>query len=378
MRFSWMLALAAMVSACGSPQEDFAEGTIVAIGGDTHFGENYVGPEELGDADRYAAGLEHLRPLLSRAEYSIANFEAPLSERTPDQLRKKDYIHFTDPAKAVTALKAAGIDAVGLANNHSMDQGAAGLENSLAALAPSGIDSFGIGRTLDEAAAPLIRQLPRPGGGTITLAVFAMFEERDNYRENWPFYAEDLRPGAAPLDVDYFARQVARLRRQHDDLFIIAYPHWGSNYAWVSDEQEMLGKALIDAGADMVIGHHSHGTQEIARYKDRWILYGIGNLYFNSRGRFADYERAQPFGLVAELSFGADAGSDPGIRLHPFYSDNLQTGFNPRPATRDEAAALMRTVRYRKKSTSFDATLVEDHDGRTAIELTPLSWTNWW
>lgn len=373
-----MLALAVWLSACGSPQEDFSEGTLVVIGGDTHFGENYVGPDELGDADRYTLGLDHLRPLLTRADYSIVNFETPMSERTSDRLRNKDYIHFTDPTKAIPALKAAGIDALGLANNHSMDQGAEGLENSLDALEQSGIDSFGMGRTLDEAAAPLIRQVPRPGGGTMTLAVFAMFQERDNYRENWPFYAESSQPGAAPLDVDYFSRQAAQLRRQHDDLFIIAYPHWGSNYAWVSEEQEILGKALIDAGADMVIGHHSHGTQEIARYKDRWILYGIGNLYFNSRGRFADYERAQPFGLVAELSFGAEAGSEPGVRLHPFQSDNLRTGFKPRPATKDEAAALMRVVRYRKRSTSFDAVLVEDEDGRTAIELTPLSWTNWW
>ncbi|WP_260483484.1 CapA family protein [Sphingomicrobium flavum] len=381
-RLALAIAAAASIAACGSNDHEFEQGSIVTFGGDTHFGENYVESaevsdgERLSDADRYTGGFDHLRPLLSRADYSIVNLETPLSEQTRDRLRGKDYLHFTDSAKAIPALKAAGIDAVGLANNHSMDQGASGLENTLGALDGSGLDHFGMGRDLDEASAPLIKTIERPGGGSVTLAVFAQFEFRDNYLANWPFYATADQPGAAPLDVARFTRQVDALRQQHEDLFVVAFPHWGSNYAWASDEQDRLGRQLVDAGADMVIGHHSHGTQEIARYKDRWILFGIGNLLFNSRGRFADYDRAQPYGLVAELSFAKEGG--PAVRLHPFLSDNLKTGFKPRPASEEEAAALMRTIRYRDKSTSFDAKLVRDRDGRSAIQLTPLSWTNWW
>lgn len=378
MRLAGALAILFGITACSSADEKFEEGTIVAFGGDTHFGENYVGPDQLGDDARYAGGFEHLRPVLRRAAFTIVNLETPLSDQTPDRLRGKDYLHFTDAGQAVPAMHAAGIDAVSLANNHSMDQGLRGLENTLEALDSGPLDYFGIGRSLEEASAPLVTMIERPGGAPLRLAVFGQFEERENYRSKWPFYAETDRPGAASLDVERFARQVAELRAEKGETFIVAFPHWGSNYAWVSDDQEILGKALIDAGADMVIGHHSHGAQEIARYKDRWILYGIGNLLFNSRGRFADYERAQPYGLVAELSFGAEAGSEPLVRLHPFFSDNLETGFKPTPASREEAAALMRAIRYRKKSTSFDAELVKDRDGRTVIELAPLSWTNWW
>ncbi len=348
------------------------------IGGDMHFGENYArtdtqassdGAQQIDDQARYYKSVERLKPLVDRSQFAMVNLETPLSPALSDGQTGKDYVHWSDVSKSAPALGKLGIDAVGLGNNHSVDQGESGLRKTLANLGEHGIAWFGADLNLQRAQAPLLRELPRPGGGKITLAIFGMLEERPVYRNKYRFYAERGKPGVASVDVAAFKRHVAELHAAHPDLFVVAFPHWGANYAWADNDQVELGRALIDAGADIVIGQHAHTIQEIERYHGKWILYGIGNFAFLAPGRYAKFRRVQPFGLVAMLSFGSEAATPPNIRLYPFASDNRTTGYMTRPATFEEASIVLTSIDQRKKSIGFHGQLIRDDPLGPAIEL---------
>lgn len=374
------------LAACGQRQpQPFDTGVIVMIGGDTHFGENYAhtAPQSsaaarLSDDQRYRSSLEALKPIVDRSEFAFVNLEAPMSPQLSDELTDKDYVHWSDCTKALPALVAAGIDAVGLGNNHSFDQGELGLRKSLVALERAGIRSFGAGTSQRTAVAPLLQVIRRPGGGEVTLAIFGMLEERQAYRDKYGFYAGQDKAGVAPIDLQNFQQQVSALRARTKDLFVIAYPHWGENYSWASHGQVKLGRDLIDAGADIVIGQHAHNLQEIERYQGRWILYGIGNFNFLSPGRYDKFAKVQPFSLIVGLSFGSDAHAPPAVRLYPILSDNRSTAFRPVPANATQATAVISAIESRKKSIGFNAQVRLDDAFSPAIELRKRQWAGIW
>lgn len=310
------------------------------LGGDTSFGENYQFDREGRETTSVAAfgydhSLEKLRPLLARADYTVLNLETPLTDARQSPLQGKAYLHWSDIEQAPEQLRAHGVDAVGLANNHTLDFGETGLSHMFDALRRHDIRWFGAGENADSAARPLIIPASAQGGPARPIAVFGLFEYRRRYDRRYRFYATDERGGANRLDVAAFAGMAEDFRRLYPSLFVIAFPHWGANYQWRSDEQAVLARGLLDAGADMVIGHHGHVFQEIERYRDRWILYGVGNFMFNSPGRFSRHRHVLPFGLAVDLLFPSDGGG-PEIRLYPILSNNRATGFQPRLASAEE------------------------------------------
>lgn len=324
----------------------------ILIGGDVSHGESYARPGVIEGAQvlatrGYDYSLLGLAPLLRRADYTILNLETPVTDlkRSPLSEAGKDFLHWTHPDKAPDSLAAWGVDAVSLANNHTLDYGLPGLEQSFDALRRHGISWFGAGDNEADAALPLIRAFRMPSGRTVRIALFGQFEYRESYDKKYNFYAAGERGGAHLLSVERFADQVRDYKARFPDLFVIAYPHWGSNYAWRSEKQARLGRGLVDAGADMVIGHHGHTLQEVERYKGKWILYGIGNFMFNSRGRFAQYPQVLPYSLAVELLFADGPGAPlPETRLYPILSDNVVTEFQPRIAGPADAAKVFDTL----------------------------------
>lgn len=321
--------------------------------GDVSFGENYQqeaarkGRPDILAERGYDYPLAGLAAILRRADYTIINLETPLTdrERSPLADSGKDYLHWGHIDKTPSRLVAYGVDAVGLANNHVYDFGAPGMVDTFAALKKYGIASFGAGMDGNDAATPLVRVF-KVGAREITIAVIAGFERRKSYEE-FGFYAGQQSPGVSPIDIERFAAQIRELKRQTPGIFVISYAHWGSNYAWRTPEQQKQAQAMIDAGADLVIGHHGHMMQELESYKGKWIAYGLGNFIFNSAGRFAAYPDAIPYGLALELVL-EDRGPDlhSTIRLFPILSDNLKVDYQPRIATGSEAnqafAAMLR------------------------------------
>lgn len=333
------------------------------VGGDTNFAESYD-IERGGQATTYVAayGYEHslvrLAPLLKRADYTVLNLETALTQPPTRALPRKAYRHWSNGDETSGQLAMHGVDAVGLANNHTLDFGVTGLEDTLKSLRRHNIKWFGAGDNAYDASLPLIIRVPTDDGRDRHVAFFGLFEYRRPYDDQYHFYASARRGGANRLDVGDFARMVRRYRRRHPSLFVIAYSHWGRNYDWRTDEQAAKARALIDAGADMVVGHHAHVLQEVEHYRGRWILYGIGNFMFNAAGRFARHPDVLPYGLAVELLFPRSMMTLPEPRLYPIQSNNLVTNFQPRVAD-DEGFQRV-----------FD-TLARRSDGATRARLTP-------
>lgn len=357
-----LLMSAIALSACGmtKPEETVAPiATTVLVGGDLHFAESYERTKDgrLKDGPhtfegRYRHSLMGLMPLIATADATIANLEGPLALQQPDNplAASRQYVHWSRPKEAGEAIRHAGIDVVSLSNNHGMDQGASGLEETLAELGRNGTVHFGGGADLEEAQAPYIHEFKRADGSTAALAVFAGFSESEAPADGFDPFAKDGAPGIAPVDPDHLREEVGRLRKRYTDLFVIAYPHWGHNYSWVYENEVKLGRALIDAGADMVLGHHAHTIQEIERYRGKWIVYGLGNFVFLAPGRFKQFTKVQPYAFAAELAFSDAKGSVPRVRLYPIAADNRKTGFQPRLVDIREARRVISAVQAREGS----------------------------
>jgi hypothetical protein len=313
------------------------------LAGDVHHGENYVNTGRRIAAEYgYDHPFQRLRPLLQRANYVVANMETPATDLTVSPLTDKHYVHRTSPAEAPPAYARNGIRAVGLANNHSMDYGAAGIIHTFDALRANGIRLFGAGPDLAEAEKPLILRIPSAGGPPRHVAVFAMFEYRPDFDGQHSFYATPARPGVAKIDPARFEELARTAREKYENLLVVAFAHWGKNYAWRSPAQAQMGRALIEAGADLVLGHHGHNFQEIERYRGKWILYGIGNFLFNSLGRFKEFGNLPPYGLGVELDFPPGGSGEILARLYPLLVDNTRTNYQPHiPAAAEARQALM-------------------------------------
>ncbi|MDB6004029.1 MAG: Mur ligase, middle domain protein [Prosthecobacter sp.] len=317
----------------------------VLFGGDTNHGESYQ--DEYGKTSEgnilekkgYDHGLGQLSRLLRAVDYRILNLETPLTEQHASPLKGKDYLHYSDPVKSPAAFQKYGPIAYSLANNHTLDQGAAGLADTSAALGAAGARSFGAGKTLAEAAKPLIQNC-RVGEHAFTLAVFGAFEYRKNYDEDYQFYAVADRAGTAPVDVPGVQNAIGELKRHAPDAFVVYFVHWGDNYAWKSAEQTKTAQALRAAGADLIIGHGAHTMQEIERDERGWIFYSLGNFLFNARGRYTAH-KASPYSLPLVVDFSTKDGRlQTGLRVYPILSDNQITGYQPRFVTAQELGEI--------------------------------------
>ncbi len=306
----------------------------ILFGGDTSYGESYhdqyaaEGGVDIIASRGYGYSIAHLDALLANCDFNILNLETPLTSIRELPFEGKDYYHYSHPQDATAALRKHRVHAVSLANNHTLDFGSAGFHETLKSLRCGGIDWFGAGPDLDSAAAPLMKQFEL-GGRCFELAVFGVFESRESY-EKYDFYATNDSRGAYRLVIDHLAEQIRKLKRQRPGVFVVVFPHWGSNYVWRSEHQQVLGRQIIDAGADLVIGHGAHCIQEIEHYHDRWIVYSIGNFMFNSRGRYSKLS-APPYSMPLVLSIRLHNGNlKKQIRLYPILSDNTKTNFQPR------------------------------------------------
>ncbi len=239
-------------------------------------------------SDGYDWIFEPIAPLLSAADVAFVNLEVPVA---PDSDRGVHGEVFNAPAAVIDALKAAGVDAVSVANNHTFDQGGAGLVETLGRLQAAGIVAAGSGRTCAEAeAARLIER----GGVTIALlAVTDLMNLNDNTDPADPctFAAGPVCTGDCGPDRDAIHYRIdeekvlgaIRSAAAQADAVVVSF-HWGVEYSTTPlPLYTGLAPRLIEAGADIVLGHHPHVLQPIARHtapdgREGLIIYSLGNL----------------------------------------------------------------------------------------------------
>jgi poly-gamma-glutamate synthesis protein (capsule biosynthesis protein) len=237
--------------------------------------------------------------LIRSADVSVANLEAPVTDRPAPSAKSGPSLSLTTPQ--ATVLTGAGFGLFGIANNHLFDHGLDGLTSTLEFLRSVGINGVGAGRTEADAYVPVVLDL-----GHVRVAVLAACEREFGV-------AEEGRGGVAAIDHPRFANALVQARSAADVLVVMA--HGGVELSWVPPTHwaEQV-RRLVDAGADVVVGHHPHVVQGIERYGRGLIAYSLGDCYWPRSGGADDPRRA--VGLALEVAFD-------GARLERFTARPL-------------------------------------------------------
>ena len=239
------------------------------FGGDVHF-EGRVGTS----LDRSATGpLAGMAGTYGPDEIVVVNLETAITESTG--AAGKTYTFKAPPAR-LAELVADGVDVVSLANNHGMDFGARGLADTLAAADAVGMPLVGAGADADEAFAPWTTTV-----GDHRVAVLGATQVLDNaFESSWTADADS--PGlASAKQPQRLVEAVARAAAEADTVAVMV--HWGvEKQTCPTADQQGLARALVDAGADIVVGGHAHRLQGAGRMGTAVVGYGLGNLVFDT------------------------------------------------------------------------------------------------
>lgn len=279
-------------------------------------------------------------PVMRDADACIVNLETSVTVSDSYQPNKR--IHYRMHPDNVACLAAAGIDCCVLANNHVLDWGSEGLEETLVSLERAGIRTAGAG--LDAAAARAPSVLPLADGRRVL--VFAFGEVSSGIPPRWAA-AED-RPGVSLLadlsaaTANEIGVAIGRARRPGD--VVVVSVHWGANWGYaVPDARIDFAHRLIDSGmVNIVHGHSSHHPIGIERYRAGLILYGCGDLLNDYEG-IGGYESFRADLSLLYRVFVPEAGSgELGVLMTPLKIRRLR--LNPAEAPDAEwlAAALTR------------------------------------
>lgn len=307
----------------------------IGVIGDIVPGRNvHLHMEQYGDFTR---PFLRVAPLLRSFDLTIANLEGNLSDTLPQPADPHSFTFVSKPAM-IEGMTLAGIDALTLANNHTVwnseGWGVQGLLDTIAALETAGMPYFGGGRDLATARAPFVTTI---GGTRIAFlgidGVTANYEVEPSVANgvlDFDAGAANDRPGTNP----YLARQVTEDIAAATKLadVVIPYFHFGAEYiaappAWAT----AASRAAIDAGATAVVTNHPHLVQGMERYAGKPIVYSPGNFILDQM--WAAEVRS---GLVLEMDL---IGST--VRGLRFYGVEIEDFHQPRPMTAGEQAAIM-------------------------------------
>jgi poly-gamma-glutamate synthesis protein (capsule biosynthesis protein) len=218
-----------------------------------------------GDVDSELPVAEGLRKQVTNADVSIANVEAPMPVDAEPIAKVGPTLQSGLAAPEV--LRRIGFDSVALANNHMMDYGPAGLTETKQAYDDAGFSTCGADIDLDSAIEPARMRID-----DVSLAVFSLCEREFGV-------AQYGRPGTAWISHPEAQRRVSKVADSTDVVVVMA--HGGIEYVPFSPPQRQTQlREFVDAGADIVIGHHPHVPQGWEVYRDSPIFYSLGNFLF--------------------------------------------------------------------------------------------------
>ncbi|MDE2776142.1 MAG: CapA family protein [Chloroflexota bacterium] len=333
-----------------------------------------VGDIFLQEALPQRADLAAVSALLQSADIAFGNLETPVSERgTPID----KWINMRMPPALLSGVVDMGFDIVTLANNHMWDFGEVAFFDTLRHLSEQGLPCVGAGADLDAAWRP--EYIPV---GAITVAFLgaastlgpgsaaaagrpgvAPIQVSESYHLDPPASLEQ--PGSAPYvftrawqeDVDRAAAAIEAARAEAD--FVVLALHWGVPPFWrprfqdgLADYQIEVGHALIEAGADVIVGHHPHSLQAVEVHRGKPIFYSLGNFVFHhNRGPVHEtpVSRNAPYSVNvdrrnrewSETVIALADLSDPGAARYSLQPALLDGDGNPRLLSGDEARAVI-------------------------------------
>lgn len=258
------------------------------------------------------------------ADIAFANLENPVST---GGVRSGSIYSFRADPKTLEGLRYAGFDVVSVANNHIFDYGKQAFYDTLAHLHDAGITAVGGGGDYEDAHAPRVITVGKtrvaflaytdlvpaslglasstPAVSTLGLSQILSYEKK-----------RDI----ASTTVPALIRDI-KVARESADTVVVSI-HWGDEYQTKHNRvQERIAKLAIDAGADIIVGHHPHVVQEVEEYNGGLIIYSLGNFVFDQN--FSDDTR---LGLVVEVTM------HDGVRAHSVqkevaFTDDYQAYF---------------------------------------------------
>jgi len=238
--------------------------------------------------------------ILRRSDMCFGNLEGPFVEE--GEPADKWAVLKQSPSLVGDYAKM-GFRILQLANNHMLDYGQPGLLSTLRTLREAGLQYVGAGENIEEALKPAYLELRglrigfldcastlpgesvagehKPGIAPIRVRTSCHFDPE----------MEKEQPGNPPVmltepneeDVERMVKSVRAAKAEAD--YVIVGIHWGMAYQEnILDYQPTMGRAFIDAGADVIMGHHAHRLQGVHRYRDGFIFYSLGNFYFKLPG----------------------------------------------------------------------------------------------
>ncbi|MBI4191136.1 MAG: CapA family protein [Betaproteobacteria bacterium] len=291
------------------------------------------GPKDGFPIERYS---ELVRPTLATVDLRFANCERQYSTRKVGS-GPKGSAHGCQPPEMAQIFTDCGFDAVTIANNHMYDYGPGPLLDTRALLLEKGIKVTGAGKNLEEARQPAIVErngikvgflgycsvLPDGGEAGPDKIGIAPLRVKTYYEPRGPHAPTRVRTEPDERDMKMIMDDIASLRKMVDILIPVF--HWG--VLWVpriiADYQVTVARACIDAGADLIMGHHAHVPKAIEVYKGKAIFYSLSNFCMTKPGG--------PFpGVWAEAPWAHGAmrnhtDQDPDYPLLPYGKDSKRT-----------------------------------------------------
>jgi poly-gamma-glutamate synthesis protein (capsule biosynthesis protein) len=223
---------------------------------------------------------------IKSADAVFGNLETPII--VGKEVKTSETTFRSDPEVA-GALKRAGFSILSLANNHAMNFGAEGIKETFKYLNDASIAYVGAGNSEDEAYAPKYVEI----NGIIF--GFLAFTDTDVLPPDSSIY--DVQPGVAVMNVER-CMEAVREAKAHADVLIVSI-HSGTEYTDTPNlRQTVFAHAMIDEGADLIIGHHPHWVQSIEQYNGKYIFYSLGNFIFDQM-----WSKKTREGLAIKINF---------------------------------------------------------------------------
>lgn len=287
----------------------------------------------VADPARPVRALRFMAPRIRSADLAVGNLESTLSDAGAPQQPGDD--SFAAPPGTLAGLEWLGFDAMSLANNHTGDFGVPAMLESVRRFDASRIDGFGAGRDLAAASRPAV--LTHEGIRFGFVGFNAIGETPQATPDSPGALSVRMPPRTGPLqqaDLDHVLGVVRRLERRVD--VVVALPHWGTQYTHVAEPvQSQVGRSLVRAGADLVVGGHPHWVQGLEPVGDAVIAHSLGNFVFDM-----DFMEQTMEGMTLTATFRDDRLVD--VRLGPYRMD---ADFAPRPLRGADAAGILADVR---------------------------------
>jgi poly-gamma-glutamate synthesis protein (capsule biosynthesis protein) len=289
---------AATEAAAAPPEESGPRTFTLAATGDLLIHESVADAARTADGWDFSPMFTHVAPILGDADLAVCHVETPMS---PNNAQLSYFPAFVVPRELASAIALAGYDTCSLASNHATDGGQDGIVGTISALDRAGVAHAGMALSAEDRDRVTLVE-----AGDATVAHLS--------------YTYGFNNGALDADEAHFSNIIdeavildeARRARAEGADFVVLSMHWGANYDAAPDDlQTTLGPRLLASpDVDLILGHHAHVVQPVARIGDEFLVYGMGNFLSNQSPESCDVcPISTQDGVIVHMTVTEDAAS---------------------------------------------------------------------